>query len=265
MSLNSPMYIGISGLNSFSAAINVTSDNIANANTTGFKSSNVRFGDMVSSYYSTQGVDPDRMGAGSSVLGIATNFSEGSMISTNTWSNVAVNGDGYFSVKDPAGTTPYYTRDGDFHVDKSGNLVNGLGYQVLDTTGAPIVVDTPATPQYTNYSIDTKGQIWGTPVAGGAAVAIGNPLQLSTFPNQDGLIRHGNNLYVAGGDAGTAVTGAPNSGPRGSLQNNTLEGSNVDLGSEMVNLIVYHADYNANSKSITTANDMMTTVVNLIR
>jgi flagellar hook protein FlgE len=273
------MYIAVSGLNSFSSALSVVADNVANANTAAFKANSVRFGDMVASYYSTQSADTDRAGSGSAILGIATDFSQGPVVATNRWSDVAINGNGFFSVQMPNGGPTLFTRDGSFQLDVDGNLVNMQGYAVLASDGAtPIQVEpTPAAPTYWNYSIDVDGNIWGTPTAGGppqvisgidpvsgAAVGTG-PIGVTTFPNQDGLVRQGANLYSAGPQCGTPVPGVPNSGGRGFLLDLNIENSNVDLALEMVNMIIYQADYNANSKAILTASQMLETVTNLIR
>ena len=263
MGASNSMYIGVSGLNSFSAALSVVADNVANANTTGFKSNSVTFGDMVSSYYSTQSADTDRAGSGSAILGIATDYSEGPMVATNKWSDVAINGNGFFTVRTPAGDM--YTRDGSFRMDSTGNLVTLQGYGVLDASGAPITVDNPTTPAYSNYNIDADGMIWGTPVAGGDPVTITGPIGVTIFPNQDGLIRQGANLYTAGPQTGAANLGTPNTGGRGFIVDLNLENSNVDLANEMVNMIIYQADYNANSKTILTASEMLEVVTNLIR
>jgi flagellar hook protein FlgE len=270
MGISTAMYIGVSGLNAFGSAMTVLSDNVANANTTGFKSSEVRFGDLVSSYYVTQGIDNDRQGSGTSILGVSSDFSQGPIQTTSNWSDVAINGTGFYNVQlmSTPGTlsgTVYYTRDGSFHMDSSGYLVNSQGYAVLNSAGAAIQVEpTPATPVYTNYTIDTDGIIWGTPVAGGAAVNRGQ-LRVTTFPNQDGLIRSGGNLFTVGTQAGTPVNSVANTASTGSILSRAIEGSNVDIASEMVTMIVYQADYTANSKSITVGDNMLNVVINLIQ
>lgn len=271
MGISTAMYIGVAGLNSFGSAMTVLSDNVANANTTGFKSSHVRFGDLVSSFYVTQGIDNDRQGAGSSILGISSDFSEGPIQTTGVWSDVAINGSGFMNVRllDSTGAATgatYYTRDGSFHMDQLGFLVNSQGYGVLESAGAPVRVEAnPAAPVYTNYTIDTNGQVWGTPIVGGDAVTIGNPLRITTFPNQDGLIRHGNNLFELGPEAGAPVNSVANTASTGMILSRAIEGSNVDIANELVTMIIYQADYNANSKSITVGDNMLNTVINLIR
>ena len=275
MGVNSTLYIGACGLNTFAQAMSMTSDNIANANTTGFKASHARFGDMVSSYLSTQSEDTDRAGCGSSILGIATNFAQGSLVTSDTWSDLAINGEGFFSVQQCEDGTPidtaqtYYTRDGGFHVDKDGYIVNSQGLALLNedgTTAIQVLID-PTNPSYTNFNVDSQGVVWGTPVD----PAVGtDPVQLGTigivrFPNQDGLIRQGDNLFLPGPESGAPILGTANLNGNGSVIDCNVEGSNVDLATEMVNMIIYQADYNANSKSVTTGNNMLDTVINMVR
>ena len=168
MSLNSAMYIGATGLNTYSTALQVVSDNIANSNTTAYKANEVRFGDMVSGYMPITTKDSDHMGAGVSILGNFTDFSQGSISSTSNWSDLAIDGNGYFRVSDinDAGRTvgqTYLTRDGSFHVNSDGYLVNNSGLAVLNADLEPIkVMQYPDDPEYDNMYVDSDGQIYGT-------------------------------------------------------------------------------------------------------
>ena len=258
---SSTFYIGLSGLDSFSKAISVTSDNIANSATTGFKSSSVLFGDLVSNYYANGTASGDKMGAGSSIIGTLKDFTQGSIDSTSTWTDVALNGDGYFEVKLAGSTMNYYTRDGNFSLDANGYLVNSEKYQVQGTDGNPIQVDTAT---YSDMYIDSNGTIYGTNKTTGKVESTGKTLLITQFSNQNGLIRQGSNLYEAGGEVGTTTTNASGT-INATVKGSALELSNVDLSSEMVNLIIYQADYNANAKSISTANDTLNTVISLVR
>lgn len=257
---SSTFYIGLAGLNSFSEAISVTSDNIANASTTAYKSNNVLFGDMVSSYYTSGTAAGDKMGGGSTVLGTQKNFSEGNTVSTSQWTNVALQGDGFFSVQSPGDTMVYYTRDGSFTLNSSGYLVNSDGYRVLGTDGNPIQVDTAT---YSDFYIDSTGQIYGTDSTG-TVTAIGSPLLVTQFVNQTALTRQGDNMYSTNANVAISQTNA-SATLDVAVKDCSLEQSNVDLAGEMVNLIIYQADYNANAKSISTANDTLNTVINMIR
>ena len=378
MSLGSAMYIGVAGLNSFSQGLSVIADNVANADTTAYKSNKVLFGDMVSDFMiSTQSRDTDRTGTGARVMGVSTDHNLGTLESTTKWSDLAISGQGFFAVTlmDDDGNlvTPdqtYYTRDGSFHVEKNGYLVNYQGYAVLNEDGEPIRVDDPLNPVFGSYTVDSDGQIYGSPVNVltfdtttdfNANDGTGNPAEITftvnvpddgagtkvfdtvtanvwdangnlaasidltsahaeiaagsftgqttytgidltgflvdstsptyagpytvtlqtdisipfavpngqvavtTFPNPDGLIRQGGNLYATGPTSGDPTPGTANDGTRGSIMNLTLEGSNVDLASQMVDMIIYQADYNANSKTITTASKLIDVAISMVR
>jgi flagellar hook protein FlgE len=276
------MYTALAGLNTFNTALTVVSDNIANANTTGFKSSTVDFGDIVSGLIATPNASNSvAEGAGSSVLGVETNFSTGSEIQTGTWSDLMIQGGGFFAVENPSTSQISYTRDGSFEISSvtAGGSTNSYltdmnGNEVLDSTGAAIQIADPST--YSSFSVSQSGIITGitaaaTTVGGvttpaGTAVQIDtNPIGITTFPNQNGLVRVGENDYTANANSGVGTAQAPGAGQAGTITAGAVEGSNVDLTQQMVNLIDYQADYQANSKSITTDNTDLQTVVNLIR
>lgn len=265
MGLSNSMYNGVSGLNTFSTALSIVSDNIANANSTGYKSNSGLFGDLVSGLMTTQSVDTESQGAGSDVVGIATDFSTGPTMQTGTWSNVMIQGNGFFSVQDANGAVSY-TRDGSFRMDANGYLSNMEGNQVLGSDGNPIQIEAdPTAPAYTSYNVEKgTGNIYGTLPGGTSTVLIGT-LRVSTFPNQEGLIRSGNNLYYPGASAGAPIDSTGGVGQAGDIVAGAIEGSNVDLGKEMVNMIIYQSDFTANSKSIETANNMLQTLVNIVR
>jgi flagellar hook protein FlgE len=267
MSASNVLHIGAGGLRSFAVALSTVSDNIANSGSTAFKASGVEFGDLVQGYYNTNSKDSDRMGLGSAVLGVHTNFNQGSLEDTGSWSDLAINGDGFFSVQDATTNTVYYTRDGSFLIDKTtGNLTTALGYNVLDSAGAVVNIEPdPATPTHNNFYVDGTGKIWGSNLTTGVVEQIGTtPVGVTTFMN-DTLIRQGNNMYLPGAESTPPNTGPPTEDGRGAILDFKLEGSNVDLASEMVNMIIYQADYNANSKSVSTGNGMLETVINMVR
>lgn len=267
MGIGTAMYNGVSGLNSFSSAMGVVSDNVANAGTTGFKSNSIRFGDMVNSYYSMNSNDTEGAGSGSVVLGIATDFAQGTILPVSQWSNVAMSGEGLFIVRDPITSRIYYTRDGSFHLDGAGNLVNLQGYIVQDigSTGGTSVSDLiiPNVQDYVSFRINTDGTIIGVNSAG-TEDNLGQ-LGLASFTNKDGLVRQGSNLYTAGPEVGTLLDNASYPGVFGLVLDYSLEGSNVDIAKEMVDMIIFQADYNANSKTITTCQQMMETTINMVR
>ena len=137
------------------------------------------------------------------------------------------------------------------------------GNDVLETDlKTPIVIKNPAT--YTSFAVDKFGNLTGTDAAG--VVTNLGTIGVTTFSNPNGLVREGKNDYAPGSSAGPPTTPATaGTGQAGTIISGALEGSNVDLTAQMVNLINYQADYQANSKSIETGNTLLQTVVNLIR
>lgn len=255
------MYTAIAGLNTFSDALSVVSDNIANANTTAFKSNTLDFGDLVAGLMATDNINTTSQGVGSTVLGVRSDFTTGSEIQTGSWSDLMIQGNGFFAVQDTSGATSY-TRDGSFQLGADGYLEDMKGDKVLDATGKTIQIEAnPTAPVYSSYTIDKYGNVTGT-ASDGTATIIGQ-IGVTTFPNPNGLIRDGQNMYTPGSSAGTAVVGTAGAGQAGQLTSGALEGSNVDLTTEMVNLIEFQADYQANSKSIQTGNDLLQTVMSM--
>ena len=259
--LGSALWNGVSGLRSFSTAMTVVSDNIANTGTTGFKANEIRFADLVSSSYSTISSYTDREGSGSRTFAILTDFAQGPIINTSNWSDLAINGEGFFKVQDPTSGKIYYTRDGSFHLDKDGYIVTPMGMQLLDKDGNPISVGNPQ--DYASFSIDTSGKI--TAIKNDNTIEEKGQIGLFKFPDPNGLRRVGNNLWEITSLAGDEIAGNPGDNGFGTIMSFAIEGSNVDLSEELVNMIIYQANFNANSKVITTASDMLNTTVNMVR
>ncbi|MCX7822663.1 MAG: flagellar hook basal-body protein [Syntrophobacterales bacterium] len=256
------LYNGVNGLRCFSTAVSVVSDNIANANTIGYKSNSIRFCDFVAGYYSTVSAFNDREGSGARPLAVLTNFAQGPIINTSNWSDVAINGKGFFGVKDSSGNI-FYTRDGGFYLNKEGKLVNYLGMSVLDKDGNEITLDIN---QYSDFVIRDNGEIYGIDKQTGeiSQQALAT-LGLYYFNDPNGLVRAGGNLWREGPNAGKVGPKQPGTEGMGTIMSFAVEGSNVDLSEELVNMIIYQADFNANSKVITTSSDMLNTAVNIVR
>jgi flagellar hook protein FlgE len=261
------MYTAVSGLDTFNEALSIVSDNIANANTTGWKTNIVDFGDMVSGLIATADGVPTAQGVGSSVLGVTSNFTTGAEIQTGNWSDLMNQGTGFFSVQNPTSNAVSYTRDGSFEVNSAGLLTDMEGNDVLDSAGKTITIASGTT----DLTVDQFGNLTGV-LSGATTATYIDTVGVTTFSNPNGLIREGNNDYAAGANVGTITIANPVSGANGATSDlagtvisGALEGSNVDLTAQMVNLIDYQADYQANSKSISTASEDLQTVVNLIR
>ena len=282
MSIGSSLWNGVSGLNSFSTAMTVVSDNIANAATTGFKAGNVHFGDMVNTYLALQSDSVQSEGGGSAILGIASDFAQGNLQTTTKWSDLAVSGEGFFVLKGTNSdgselATDYYSRDGAFRLDDEGFLVNLQGFRVQGYEGdgaggfdgelssVQIALD----QNYQSFRVDRDGAIHAinpeAELEEDRDVVV-YKTGLAKFINDDGLVRQGGNLYIAGPNTGTTIlNGDADALGFGTINDNKLESSNVDMAKEMINMIIYQSSYNANSKTITTSRDMLDQTINLVR
>ncbi len=419
MSITSSFYSGLSGLDTHATAMQVIGDNIANLHTTGFKSSNVHFEDVLG--VSLTGVSGgNQTGAGAKISTVDAEFIQGSLMTTNVSTDVAINGKGFFIVQDPMTSELFYTRAGHFSLDNQGYYVNTLGYQVqgylYDSTGTSLIetlsdiqinqnsmippnvttevnmvlnLDASASPltwditdpgntshfstalniydslgqshQIRVYFTKTADQTWewnavidGADVQGGtsgvlesygtgtlefdtsgslttampvdfyteditfanglsatastidftdttqygSATAIqvlnqngyaagtvsgvsideeGNiianytngtrrriaRLALADFPNLNGLLRKGATLYQATTTSGDPLYNKPGVGGMGNISASMLEESNVDMAAEFIKMIIIQRGYQANTKVITTTDEMLAQLINI--
>lgn len=258
----SMIYTANTGLDSFNDALSVVSNNVANANTTAYKSQTVDFGDLVAGYISTADGDTTAQGVGSAILDTSSDQNTGTENQTGLWSDLMIQGAGYFTVQSSSGVD-YYTRDGSFEINSSGYLTDTNGDQVLDSSGKPIEVESNTSdPTYSSYSVDQYGNLVGTESNGSQATI--DQIGVTTFSNPNGLISEGNNMFTKATGAGQPVEGTAGVGQAGTIISGTLEGSNVNLTQQMVNLINYQAAYQANSKSVVNGDSMLQTAVDLI-
>ena len=252
MSVTSAMFSGISGLLANAEGINVIGNNLSNVNTVGFKGSRMLFSDMLS----TDIGNNSQVGHGTQIQKVDNDFGQGAFESTTSASDVALQGPGFFRVQSPATSTNYLTRAGSFRLDSSGNLVNPDGYYVLDSTGTKITLTNPAKI----VSIDNTGLITYQNTAG--ASVTGPKLDVVTVTNPSGLQKAGGTLFSENSAAGT-VTNAAADGTTNKVFSNSLEQSNVDMATQFVKMILTQRAYSANSKTITTADQMTQEVLNL--
>jgi flagellar hook protein FlgE len=273
------LFAGISGLRSNQTMLDVVGNNIANANTTGFKGSNVVFQDTLSQVLTGAtapaanpvrgGTNPIQIGLGVSVGGTTTNFGQGSAQVTGRTTDLMIQGDGFFIV-DRKGED-LYTRAGAFNFDQDGNLVTLDGDLVQgylpDATGAvpanaPLqTIDIDFTG-VDSYSIGGDGVI--NAVKGGQKVVLGQ-VALANFANPEGLERAGDTAFRASANSGNAQAAAPGSAGVGRLMGGALEMSNVDLASEFTNLIIAQRGFQATSRVITTSDSVLEELVNIKR
>ena len=219
------------GLDASQTMMDTIADNLANVNTTGFKSETPEFQTLLyqdniqpGAQSSGNTVYPSglELGTGVRVASIKDVETQGSLTQTNNPLDLAINGQGYFQILQPSGQTAY-TRDGSFQVNQSGQLVNSSGYQVQPSVTTP------------NSATATQvGQI-----------------QLANFVNPQGLQPLGGNLFAATTSSGAAVPGAPQANGLGSVNQSYLESSNVDVVSAMVNMISAERAYQLGTQAAT--------------
>ncbi len=279
------LFSAISGLRANQTMLDVTGNNIANANTVGFKASNIMFQDSLSQMLtagaapsaSSGGKNPVQIGLGVQVGGITTNFGQGSAQVTNKPTNLMISGDGFFVVNRLGENM--FTRAGAFNFDNTGNLVTVdgdvvRGYEAapdgtIDTTGAPIninipdMVDETIVPAMRSYNIGGDGIITGIYADGTKKPLF--QIAMANFVNPEGLEKIGDTAFRVGTNSGTAQLGAPGSGRRGELLGGSLEMSNVDLAQEFTNLIIAQRGFQATSRVITTSDQVLEELVNIKR
>ena len=245
----------------------VIANNLANVNTTGFKSSRAHFEDLL--YQTIQGpatlgsrdteqLPAIQIGLGTRLTSVDRIDSQGSLEQTSRPWDLAVQGEGYFEVQLPNGNTAY-TRDGSFQVSDQGVLVTSQGYAVQPTIKVPA--------DATSVTVSSTGVVTANGTATGTTSSdqeIGQ-IELSRFPNSAGLESLGQNLFGVTSASGEAIKGQPTQNGNGSIAQGYLESSNVEIVTEMVNMITAQRAYEINSKAIKNSEDMATTANSLMR
>jgi flagellar basal-body rod protein FlgG len=232
--------ISSSGLRAAFRRQDVIANNLANLVTPGFRSSRA---DMV-----------DIPGGGTAVGSISVRLTQGPLeIEEGLPFTLAVHGDGFFRVETPQG--PRFTRAGSFHIDRDGRVVT--------SEGAPLAPEIVIPPDARSVRVGPDGTV-SVLTAQGEVQTIGQ-ITLSRFANPQGLIAEGSSLHAAGPASGPPAEGIPGQGPFGQIVFGALEGSNVDLGSEIVSEIVNRAFARANIAALRTQDEMLGTLLDLRR
>jgi flagellar hook protein FlgE len=248
---------GVSALRTFSKGLEVIGGNIANVNTTAYKSASTSFADTFSNTVGTAS-GAAQIGSGVQLAAISTQYSQGALSSTGKATDLGVAGKGYFVVRD--GANDFATRDGAFHFDSTGNLVNAQGKNVLSVAGAIITV--PNWANVSNVSIGLDGTIT-------AAYNDGSPddtsQQIGLLPVDDEsrLVKQANNLFDFGSAAVIGSLAAPAAGTK--IQSGALEQSNVDLTDQFAELITTQRSFQAASRLVTVSDSVLEDIVNLKR
>jgi len=252
------------GMKAQQTRVEVISNNLANVNTTAFKRSRAHFEDLL---YQT--VEDDRtvrrsdseylpavqIGRGTRLASVLRTDSQGPIQQTGRPLDLAIEGDGFLQVRMPDGSTAY-TRDGTLGVSDQGVVVTQSGYTVLP----PITVP----PEATELTISTSGVLSARTADSVEPLELGR-IELARFSNPPGLRALGENLYAESPSSGRPIAGMPQEGGFGRIIQGSLEGSNVEIVQEMVEMITALRSYEINSKAIQSSEEMSQIANNLIR
>lgn len=278
---------GVSGLRSHQTMLDVIANNVANVNTAGFKASRVTFTDV---FYQTLasatgptatagGTNGIQIGSGTAVSTIDMITTQGGYSQTDKQTDLYISGEGYLVIQDSAGNVAY-TRVGNLSFDPSGNLVDSNGNHVMGVNLATLPAYDPADPtaitladlsnitvaNYSTYSsiaIGGDGIITGVDSAG-VSQTLGQ-IALAAFTNPAGLSQEGSLYMSATPNSGEAIYSPPGSSVTGTFVTGGLEMSNVDLSQQLTNMIIAQRGFQANSRIITTSDEVLQELVNLKR
>lgn len=272
------MFAAISGLKAHQVMLDVTAADIANVNTVGYKSSRMTFRDSLSQLQrggaapgpGQGGSNAAQVGLGSQVGSIDNLMSGGAIQTTGNTFDVAISGEGWFRVGTstaPAVPTAIeYSRAGNFTTNSAGYMTTQEGMFVIGrtapgTSGTDTLLQIP--PGSGNISVGQDGSVSYQPSGGGPRVTAGY-LSLAKFANEGGLQRDFGSRWIASGASGVEQVGTPG-GNYGTTTSGTIEMSNVDLAFEFTTMITAQRGFQANSRIISTADQMLQDLVNLIR
>ncbi|WP_426242324.1 flagellar hook-basal body complex protein [Nocardioides sp. LHG3406-4] len=280
------LFAGISGLRVNQTMLDVTGNNIANANTTGFKASTTVFKDTLSqmltgasgSTADQGGTNPIQIGLGVQLASTNTNFNQGSAQSTGRATDLMLQGDGFFVVE--SNGQQVYTRAGAFNFDETDFLVTPAGARVqgyaLDATGVPtggltdvtlgtagLTPPVPAGVELKTYTIGASGIVRGVFSDGVQRDMM--QIAIADFNNPMGLEKVGETSFRESANSGAAQLGVSGQGARGTLLAGSVEMSNVDLAAEFTNLILAQRGFQASSRVITTSDQVLEELVNIKR
>jgi flagellar basal-body rod protein FlgG len=250
------LWIAKSGMEAQQTQLDAISNNLANSATNGYKRSHAIFEDLMYQNLRQSGANsteqtqlPTGLQIGLGVRPVATSriYSQGSLQQTTNNLDLAIQGNGFFQIQQPDGTTAY-TRDGSFQLNANGQIVTNTGYTVLPGITIPANAQSISIGQDGTVSVTLPGQV--NPQTLGQ-------IQLANFVNPAGLDPKGSNLFMETASSGTPNVGAPNANGMGSLRQGYVETSNVNVVEELVTMIQTQRAYELNSKAVQTSDQML--------
>ena len=254
--MNQALWVAKTGLDAQQTRMTVTSNNLANVNTTGFKRGRAAFEDLLYQQLRQPGAAssqqtqlPSGLATGTGVRVVSTEkfFQQGNLLQTGNALDVAINGRGFFQVLMPDGSNAY-TRDGTFQINSQGEMVTSSGYKVQPGLSIPDGAQ--------SVTIGTDGVVTAQLAGTASATQIGT-LSLTDFVNPAGLQARGENLYIETAASGPAQTGTAGLNGLGTVVQNSLESSNVNVVEELITMIETQRAYEMNSKAISTTDEML--------
>lgn len=255
--------IGATGMLAQQLNVDVISNNIANMSTTGFKQSRAAFQDLMYQNINRPGSSSSdagtllpsglQIGLGAKTAGVYRMHSQGSVSVTDNELDLAIDGDGFFQIDMPDGTTAY-TRDGSFQLNENGEIVTIEGF----TVSPAITIPSDAL----DIDINAEGEV-SVSYAGQSSSSVIGQLELADFVNPTGLEAIGSNLYMETDASGSPNTATPGTDQLGTIEQSALEESNVNVVSEITNLISAQRAYEMNSNVISTSDEMLQTISQL--
>jgi len=250
------LWIAKTGMDAQQTQLDVISNNLANVGTNGYKRQVAEFEDLLYQNLRQAGANTSQqtqlptglqLGTGVQLVATPRIFTQGNLQQTGNQFDMAINGNGFFQVQMPDGTIGY-SRDGSFHIDSVGQLVNNSGYTLTPA------VTIPSTAQSVTIGVD--GTVSVT-VPGQAAPQGVGTIQLANFINPAGLESKGQNLFAETAASGAPTANAPGTNGAGTLQQGYVETSNVNVVEELVSMIQTQRAYELNSKAISTSDQML--------
>lgn len=259
------LFTSATGMNVQTTSIDNTANNIANVNTNGFKKGQADFQDLIYVTLRAPGSDAAQglqvptglqIGSGARLSGITKVFTPGALVNTQNPLDVAVEGDGFFQVTLPSGELRY-TRDGALRLNAQGSLVTSDGFLISRQITIPT--------QAVSISVGADGTISAQNAGALNTSTILGQLTLVRFQNPAGLSAEGRNLFAETASSGTPLIATPGQNGVGFTRQGFLERSNVDVVSELINLMLAQRAYEFNTRAVRTADNMLASTTDLVR
>jgi len=250
------LWIAKTGMDAQQTQLDVISNNLANVGTNGYKRQVAAFEDLLYQNVRQSGANSSQqtqlptglqLGTGVQLVATPRIFTQGNLQQTGNQFDMAINGNGFFQVQMPDGTTAF-TRDGTFHVDSAGQLVNNSGFALTPAITIP--------PTAQSVTIAADGTVSVTLPGQATAQSVGT-VQLANFINPAGLESKGQNLFAETAASGTPSANTPGTSGLGTLQQGYVETSNVNVVEELVSMIQTQRAYELNSKAVSTSDQML--------